>query len=91
MLSFSFTKTPSKKFDMALNTPLNYKESIGYYNADTLRTFQFLCQKSKESTKVLSTNSSKGQITNSSFKGRFPSPILLIPFKHLGSKTLQLL
>ena len=47
-------------FDMVLNTPLSYRDSIRYYKTGDTRVF--LAQRSKPTTKLTS------KVTNNSFK-----------------------
>ena len=70
-------------FDMVLNTPLSYRDSILYY--DTGNTRAFLAQRSKPTTKMTS------KVTNNSFRAWFFSLMLLTALKHLERKIFSLL
>ena len=69
--------------DMVLNTSLSYRDSIWYYNQDTLE--HFLSQRSKQSTKLTA------QVTNNNLRAWFLSSILLNALEQMERKIFRLL
>ena len=70
-------------FDMVLNTPLSYRDSIWYYNTgDDNRAF--LAQRSKPITKLT------WRVTNNIFKDWFFSSMFLTALEHVERKIFML-
>ena len=70
-------------FNMVLNTPLSYRDSIWYYNTGDTRAF--LVRRSKPTTKLTS------KVTSNSFRAWFFSSLLLTALEHLERKIFRLL
>ena len=78
-----FAKKNFIMFDIVLNTPLSYRESIWYYNTDDTRAF--LAQRSKPTTKLTS------KVINKSLSTwLFSSMLLTVLLEHLERKIFRL-